>query len=1618
MPELHLFPFLDASNAPALALGIHFDPGSSDLKPLFTPTWSNKAWKKRFRPAGSVTVESNMVTKFELEPEDEATLSAILTERLAATGGDKELQIQLKAGAVRLTLLREAGIVIITLSPPSPPCHCHKTNLCLPPWTPPLERPFPSFVLEAEGSFLDEFVETEMGRRIAAFPWETTAARASRSVNKLDTPAAPLGPIKHWSAAYKVTVAAMLSSPDRTFISLGLPGTFLYNDAYIATAQGKHPRCLGIPPSQVWTEVWSLVGVSLNNAMDGQTILFKNQELPLARNGALEESFHTYSFTYVREKLPSHHMAALTKQTFNLDSPIWDENSEVVGVSCLSFETTPEVLTERRMATVQQLVHSTSGARTVNEFCDTALACLSENPYDFPFALLYTTEAADVKISRRKGWAVPVESNGSRAAVKLTLRGAVGLPESHLFHIPVGYADLSCNGLSGGSQSTGRTPTVEFSWPFDQAVRQTEPILLDGSDIAAIAATLPARAWSETPTQVVIKPIWTDGKEFPAAILIFGVNSRGTYKDSYKGFTQVIARHVGIGLLQVTNSEADAARAFGLQQLDKAKTSFFSSTSHELRTPLTLITGPLEDILAGKDIKRDVREKLELVSRNANRLLSMVNKLLEFSALEGGRTKNTFHPVDLGPFTTQLASLFRDTIERSGLDFDVQCDDDPENALPTYISRDLYRSIIFNLLGNALKYCPSGTISVRLRSTQAECALEVTDTGVGIPADELSKIFERFHRVESTHYSAPGTGIGLALTLEVVKTLGAQLEVTSEVGLGSTFFVKFRRGFTHLPSEQITHHQLSDDGELAARLSESEIKEAASYQIERKGSYVPLMSGDLSETASGRGTTTESISGGSSVDFFDIRNSTILLAEDSPDLRAYISGLLGKHYNVVAVPDGQAALEYALQNPPSLVLTDVMMPRLGGEGLLEALRSNARTALIPVIFLSAAAGAESRAQALERGVDDYLVKPFQSRELLARVRVHLTLGSMRQELELRVTERTAELNESEVRYRGLAQRYSAINELAPVGIFQMSSAAEVLCHPMERPLSEWMLAVHPEFLSALQNLEADIHGGRVSASLQILYQNGYWAQLELRKVDAFGPSVAYLGTITDITAQKKIEALHLETVEAKAADADTHRRQIEAFIDITSHELRNRTRSLSRARRDQTAYHNSTPPALSGVHQNACCVKSSLEETALLVAQMQTGNMPSSQVIDKLAEEMKENVEGLSAILLCAAHQGRIADDILNVSKLNMGLLTINKTSFDLTSKLREVVTMFEAECCAKAIGLSLVIHESMNELNVTHVIADPNRVAQVAVNLLLNSAKFTPPNGRITLSASASLHPPPERAGTLRVGQTELEDTSLWIAPLYITVDVVDTGKGLTAEEMQVLFQRFAQINPRTDQYGGAGLGLYLSKSLVALHNGFIEVASQPGFGSSFSFTIPVERGSGAQIPPLLKRPAFTESRTSPDTEDSKRKQRKVPLPSPALHVLVVEDNEINQKVLKRQLMKHHYTVTVANNGQEALDILQVVSKPFDVVLMDLEMPVMGGLEAIKKLRAREVSEACATPYGIIAVTGNARQEQIATYLAAGFTDVAIKPYSFPALLEQIEWITGRCATALNLDD
>jgi PAS domain S-box-containing protein len=401
-----------------------------------------------------------------------------------------------------------------------------------------------------------------------------------------------------------------------------------------------------------------------------------------------------------------------------------------------------------------------------------------------------------------------------------------------------------------------------------------------------------------------------------------------------------------------------------------------------------------------------------VIHRNGLRLLKLVNALLDFSRIEAGRVDAHYEPLDLCAYTAELASIFRSAMEKAGLRFIVSCDTHSE---PAYVDREMWEKVVLNLLSNAMKFTLQGEVEIALRSVDGHAELTVRDTGSGIPEHELGRVFERFHRVEGapgrTH---EGTGIGLALVDELVRLHGGTVDVVSRLGVGTTFIVRLPFGANHLPADRIA--QASAPRSLSAEASPY-VQEALRWLPE-----YPNPDASVQERESGNEDLTNLFGG--EADTHVISCGRVLLADDNRDMREYVQRLLARRYTVTTAEDGREALELALANPPDLILTDVMMPRMDGSELLRELRNDPRTMLLPVIMLSARAGEESRLEGMEAGADDYLVKPFTARELMARVSTHLSMKQLREASRLREQRERQRAEAAEAQYQRILESIS------------------------------------------------------------------------------------------------------------------------------------------------------------------------------------------------------------------------------------------------------------------------------------------------------------------------------------------------------------------------------------------------------------------------------------------------------------------------------------------------------------------------------------------------------------------------------------------------------------------
>ncbi|MGY1682459.1 ATP-binding protein [Geodermatophilus sp. SYSU D01176] len=472
--------------------------------------------------------------------------------------------------------------------------------------------------------------------------------------------------------------------------------------------------------------------------------------------------------------------------------------------------------------------------------------------------------------------------------------------------------------------------------------------LLPGS-VAALCVT--GGPFGDAVTEAVVLPLGSPDGDGVGALVV-GVNPNRALDEEYRSFHEVLAGQFTAAVRNARAYAEERARAEALAELDRAKTAFFANVSHELRTPLTLLLGPIADTLAdrGPALPAEVRESLTLALRNGQRLQRLVNDLLEFVSIEAGRASAVRVETDVAAFTAELAGVLRAAAERAGLRLTVDC---PPLDRPAHVDPRMWEKIVLNLVANAVKYTFVGGIDVTLRADGDDLVLTVADTGVGIPAAELPHLFERFHRgVGTAARSREGSGLGLALVRELVTLHGGEVAVTSEPGTGSTFTVRVPLGAPDAPA-----------GAPAVPSASA-----------RGGVVTPW-----DEVPDGAGARTPAATPGTSV----------LVVDDNADMRAYLTRLLSPIWTVRTAANGQEALASVRAARPDVVVTDVMMPGLDGFDLLRALRADPAVRDVPVVMLTARAGQEAAVEGFDAGVDDYLAKPFESAELVGRLRAVL-----------------------------------------------------------------------------------------------------------------------------------------------------------------------------------------------------------------------------------------------------------------------------------------------------------------------------------------------------------------------------------------------------------------------------------------------------------------------------------------------------------------------------------------------------------------------------------------------------------------------------------------------------
>nr|WP_249159664.1 ATP-binding protein [Bradyrhizobium tropiciagri] len=1321
-----------------------------------------------------------------------------------------------------------------------------------------------------------------------------------------------LGPPATWPDSLKTAVRIMLTSQQPIWIGWGEDLVFLYNDPYKSIIGGKHPRALGEPTRVVWREIWHDIAPLLTKAMSGSEGTYvEAQLLIMERNGFPEETYYTFSY-----------------------SPIPDADGLPAGIFCANTDDTQRVISERQLSLLRELASRAAEARSVEEACARSAAALATDPQDLPFAMIYLID--------------PQEQVARLAAVS-------GIDRHHVGVKPVLALD--------GSEA----------WPVAEARLSRDGVAVEKlNDLFGV--DFPSGGWRQSPERGVVLPILAAG-DVPAGFLIAGLNPFRLYDERYSSFLGLVSAQITAAINNAQAYEEERRRAEALAEIDRAKTTFFSNVSHEFRTPLTLMLSPLEELLSrsGSDLQPGQRALLDIAQRNGQRLLKLVNTLLDFARIEAGRVSASFEPVDLVALTSDLASNFRSTVERAGLSLAIETQALPQ---PVYVDRDMWEKIVLNLLSNAFKFTFDGRIEVAIGASAGGTAAEVTvrDSGTGIPATALPHIFERFQRVEGARgRSFEGSGIGLALVRELVKQHGGQIRVDSEVDRGTIFTVTLPFGTEHLPAEQI------NAARPAARSSSSR---AQAYLVEALG----WLEGDGGDE---RPDPSSSEDLGFAAPAAPGRRHRILLADDNADMRDYVRRLLAPLYDVEAVEDGQAALEAAWRRRPDLVLSDIMMPRLDGISLLNALRSDKELKDLPVIFLSARAGEEATVEGLQIGADDYLVKPFSARELLARVAANLELSATRSERTLRLEEEAhvlellnkvgstvaGEINldravqivtDAATELTGAAFGSFFYNVLNDNGesymLYTLSGVPREAFSrfPMPRNTAVFAPTFNGEAIVRSDDILKDPRYGKsephygmpkghlpvrsylaapvLSRSGEVLGglffghpEPGVFTERSERLIEGIAAQAA-----TAIDTARLFQAAEREVAERRRAEAALQALNTTLEQRVIE-EVQERTKAEEQLRQIQKM--EAVGQLTGGIaHDFNNMLAVIIAGLNLVQRKLAKGETDVDRFLDG-AVDGAQRAAGLTQRLLAFSRQQPLAPVTLDANKMISGMTDL------LSRTLGETISL-----------------ETVLSAGLWQVRADPGQLENAVLNLCVNGRDAISGSGRLTLETSnAYVDEIAAKAYAIPAGQ-------------YVMIAVADNGDGMTEDVIAKAFDPFFT----TKGVGkGTGLGLSQVYGFVRQSGGHVKIYSEIGVGTTVKIYLPRHRGEAT--PDFVRRAPIASYRG--------RKNEVI---------LVVEDDDRVRGVSVEALRELGYTVIGASSPREALQLLDG-GLSIALLFTDVVMPSMSGRELAVQARARIPN------LKVLYTTGYTRNAIVHNGILDPGTNLLPKPFSIDELATKV---------------
>ena len=449
-------------------------------------------------------------------------------------------------------------------------------------------------------------------------------------------------------------------------------------------------------------------------------------------------------------------------------------------------------------------------------------------------------------------------------------------------------------------------------------------------------------------------PLWFEGEIIGVMMLINKKNAKYFSRNDLNLFSiiSVLSGQLIKNLELQKETFQERRETEKLQEMDKIKTNFFTNVSHEFRTPLTLILGPAKQILENSDNNR-IREEAEAIFKNAKKLNRLVDQLLDLSRIEAGQMKLGVVKQDIIPVIKEIMSTFMPFAESKKISFRF---DPSAEEIFIYMDRDKVENIINNLLSNAFKFTSAGgKIDLSVKKDEKFVNISICDSGIGIPKEKMAKIYDRFYQVESSHKrKQEGTGIGLALSKELIELHRGKIQVESMEGKGTIFTISIPLGKKDYTPEEIRKSDMAGRTNFDFIPSPMILEENDTKKIDVNMSI-------------------------------DTGKSVLLLVEDNTGVRNYIRDNLKEEFSVLEAVDGEDGLKKSIEQMPDLVISDIMMPKMDGIELCEKLKTDERTSHIPVILLTAKATSKDKITGYETGADDYIMKPFDIQELHARI---------------------------------------------------------------------------------------------------------------------------------------------------------------------------------------------------------------------------------------------------------------------------------------------------------------------------------------------------------------------------------------------------------------------------------------------------------------------------------------------------------------------------------------------------------------------------------------------------------------------------------------------------------